>query len=206
MSALSRNARLTLLGATLFAATLPLACSTPTRVTSEWKDPSTVPKAMQKVVVVGLRLQPAARHMLEDKLVASLGERGTAAAPSYRVLGETLPDRETVRVMLEKEGYDAAFILSLRRIKETPNYVPGGTSTIWNGPYWGYSSVNDPGYVVTDQTVIFDSILWDLRDGKALWAATTETDNPTSGSDFVKSLTSELLPRLGQQGFIAPRR
>ncbi|MGZ3418617.1 MAG: hypothetical protein ACXVEE_12165 [Polyangiales bacterium] len=201
MSAALRNSRMALLGAAILVSGLPLGCSTPTKMTSEWKDPSRIAQPMQKIVVIGLRLPPAQRHVVEDQLVASLNAKGTPAAPSYRVLGDTLPDSSTARTRLEQAGYEGALVVSLRGVTETPTYVPGSTSTVWGSPYWGRTTY-DPGYVVNEKVVTFDSTLWDLRDGRRAWAATTETTNPDSGADSAKSLSKEIVPKLQELGVV----
>jgi len=208
MSLMSKNARLFLIratiGATVVGSSLALACSTPTKVTSEWRDPSRVPRPMQRVVVIALRLPSAQRHTLEDKLVASLGESGMASAPSYQLLGEALPDSATAHSVLTRAGYDGALVVTMLGITEEPTYVPGDAAMVWGGPFWG--SASDSGYIVTDETVAFDSTLWDLRDGKLAWTMTTETDNPKSAPDFAKSLSGQLVAKLVRLGFIARQR
>jgi len=179
------------------------ACSTPTSVTDQWKDPSYAAGPMKRVVVMGLRVPPATRHLIEDRFVADLAKQGVQSAPSYTVFGDQLPDRDTARATLVRGGYDGALVLRLHRVDETPRYVPGeGFYGAPYGPFWS-SSVYDPGYVVIDKTVIFESSLWALRDGKRVWTANTQTDNPSSSSDFAKSLSKEVLPELSKQGLLA---
>jgi hypothetical protein len=177
-------------------------CSTPTKVTDQWTDPSHVAGPMNKVVVFAQRLPPASRYILEDRFVGELEKRGVQAAPSYRVLGDELPDGEEARAMLAHAGFDGALVLRLERISERPRYV-GGYFYGPYGPYWWGTPMYDPGYVVFDETVNFETSLWDLRDGKRVWTANTRTDNPSSSRDFAKSLSKEVLPELSDQRLLA---
>jgi hypothetical protein len=57
--------------------------------------------------------------------------------------------------------------------------------------------------VVTDQFVKFETTLWSPSgDGKMVWSAVTQTENPSSGKDFVSSLTKSVVPALGKAGFL----
>ncbi|MGZ3418528.1 MAG: hypothetical protein ACXVEE_11720 [Polyangiales bacterium] len=199
-----RGTRVALIGAIAAACSLPIACSTPTKVTSEWSDPSRAQTPASKLVVLGLRLGPSQRRVVEDQLVSSLGEKGIAAVPAYRVFGEEVPDRESALSMLGGQGYDGVLVVRMRSVTETPVYVPGSSTGAvsgveWTNAYWGDpngGSVYDPGYIVWEKDVYFDSGLWDLRNGRRVWTATTKTENPSSSSDFAKSLSKKLIPRL----------
>jgi hypothetical protein len=58
---------------------------------------------------------------------------------------------------------------------------------------------------VTDETVVFETTLWDLRTGDRLvWTARTETLNPSNGTDFAISLKRAIDPTLAKEGFIVP--
>lgn len=204
MSLIHGKARIALLSCALCAAaSVPLACSTPTRFTSEWKDPSSANAHLSKVVVIALDLTPSQRRTLEDRMSAELIAKGTKASPSYSVLGDPLPDRETAKAFLQKTGYDGALVVRLHNVKQSEQYVNGPETTVWGSPYWGYST--QPGYYVPQQTVTFESSLYDLRDGRRIWTATTDTDNPSSHDDFAKSLSGEVIPRLEELGLVAGR-
>ncbi len=175
------------------------ACSAPTKMTDPWRDPSYRAGPMENVVVVGLRVAPVTRRLMEDRVVSELSKRGVHASPSYAVLGEALPDREA----LARRGFDGALVLRLHDINERSRYVPN--DRFFGSPYnyyWG-ASAYDLGYVVTDQIVEFETSLWDLRDGKRVWTANARTENPSSSRDFAKSLSQEVAPELSKQGLIA---
>jgi len=191
----------TLIGRTVAAvalAALSLGCgSTPTTVADQWKDPSYVAGPMKKVVVIGLRVEPATRHVLEDRFVSDLAAQGVQSAPSYSIFGEQLPDKETARATLARGGYDGALVLRLQRVDEKPSYA-----TPPSGPF-GATTAYDPGYIVTDEIVSFETSLWDMRDGSRVWTANTQTQNPSSGGDIAKSISKKVLPALTKQGFLA---
>jgi hypothetical protein len=87
--------------------------------------------------------------------------------------------------------------------------VPGVAGGFWDdnhGAGWG-GGLWDPGHVVTDEFVKFETSLWDGHgSGKLVWSATMETENPSSGKDFTGNLIEKIIPGLMQAGFVPRRR
>jgi hypothetical protein len=78
------------------------------------------------------------------------------------------------------------------------------TGPFWGsyyGPAWGYTGA--PTYVETDKVVRFETTLWDPQGGgKMIWSDLTETSNPSSTSDFAKSLTDHVVPAMAKEGLL----
>ena len=158
-----------------------------TSVTQVWNAPLAAPP-MRKIVVFAARTDEANRRALEDKLVAELAKRGVAA--------------------VQGRGFDGILVATLKNVRERLSYVPGTYSGgFWNDYYYGPGWTSwSPGYVRTDEIVNFETTLWDARaEDKLVWAALTKTVNPSSGRDFVKSLTDAVLPPLEKAGRIPPK-
>jgi hypothetical protein len=177
-------------------------CSTPTKVTDQWRDPSYAAGPMHRVVVIGLDVPPATRRLLEDRFASDLDKRGVQATASYTVFGDQLPDKETARATLASSGFDGVLVLRLQRVSDRARYVPG--DHFYGMPYTGYwgSNYYGSGYYVTDEIVNFETSLWDLRDGKRVWTANTRTENPSSGTDTAKSLSKKVVPELTKKGLV----
>ena len=180
---------------------LAAGCGTPTSTTQVWKAETVVRAPMRRVVVFGGGLSETGRRVMEDGFVASLGARGVAARPSYELL-PTLPDKDSARAAVEAAGFEGVLVATLHGIREKVSYVPGG-SGFWGGYYGGTWA---PDSVVTDRDRhCRRQRSRDLRAGGAgalVWSATTQTTNPTSAADAVKSLTKELVPKLSEGGLI----
>ncbi len=201
LSHLARAVSAAVVGLALIAPTT-FGCTTPTTMTDQWKDPSYAAGPMKKIVVMGLRLPPEKRRVVEDEVVADLRKQGVQATTWYQVFGDTIPPKEQARATLQNAGYDGVLVLRLERVTDRPEYVSGGD--FWGAPYgsfWG--APMDDGYVVNDETVSFGTSLWSVADGKRVWSASTETDNPSSSKDFADSLSDELVPALEKQGLVA---
>jgi len=180
--------------------------STSTEVTSAWKDPSYTAGPMKNIVVFGGRLDATNRRALEDGFASALSARGVRATPSYTLFPGALPATNDAQVALQKAGVDGVLVASMRGTSEKSTFVPGAP---YGGPFWGgyygpgWGGAWDPGYVITDQFVKFETSLWSPSgNGKMVWSAVTQTENPSSGKDFVSSLTKSVVPALGKAGFL----
>jgi len=186
--------------------TLLLAgCSTtPTEMTTVWKDPSYAAGPMKNIVVFGGRMNATNRRTLEDGFAAALSAHGVQATPSYTLFPGDLPAKQDAQTALQKAGVDGVLVADMRGEKTQSTYVPGPyAGPFWGGYYGGWGGAFDPGYVTTDKFVKFETSLWSPSGaGKMVWSAVTETENPSSGKDFVSSLTKSVIPSLTNAGFL----
>jgi hypothetical protein len=178
-----------------------LACSTPTTETNVWKSPTYAAGPMKNIAVFGGRVDPTQRHTLEDGFVSALSAYGVRATQSYTLFGDQVPpDQATIRAALKNGGYDGALVSTLKGVSERVLVAPDADwGTGFYGAYWGPGA---PVYAQTDQFVKFETTLWDPSSGKMVWSAVTQTENPTSGKDFVTSLTKEVVPSMAKAGLL----
>ncbi len=175
------------------------ACATETSTTSEWSSQVPASGPVKQVVVFGAGLDHSQRRVLEDQLSMSLSEHGVTAKPSYALFADSVPDRDAAHAALDSGGYDGALVAKLKKVRETPRYVPTGDG------FWGgyYGAGWDSGYYTTDTNVNFEVTLWDTRGkGKMLWSSTTTTLNPINSKDFADSLAKNVMPNLEKGGFL----
>lgn len=177
-----------------------------TSVTQVWKGEVAAPP-LKSILVFGARMDEANRRVVEDAMVAELRRRQIAARPSYELFPGALPDRDKARDAVKAAGIEGVLVATLRNVREQSTVMPstyyGGTglwSSYYGGPAWGYW---DPGYVVTDRLVSFETTLWSERTGdQLLWAAMTETKNPSAGKEFANSLTKAVIASLENEGLV----
>jgi hypothetical protein len=161
---------------------------------------------MTSVVVFGGRLSGSERHLLEDGYVAALTAHGVRATPSYTLFpdGRVGPEPNAIRTTLLSAGYDGALVSTMRGASERILVAPGAD---WAGGFDGaYSAGSPPVAAALDQVVAFETTFWSARSGQMVWSANTRTDNPSSGRDFVSSLTQTVVPSLADAGLIPPGR
>jgi hypothetical protein len=181
------------------------ACSTPTTMMDQWRDPTYAAGPMRNMLIVGGKMEPTNRRTVEDAFVTALAKRGVHATPSYEMFPGALPSKDEARNAVLKQGIDGVLVANERGIKETTTIVPGAyNSGFWGGYYGGWGTYS-PGYLQTDAYVKFETSVWDANQGKLVWSAVTETENPTSGKDFLKSLLKSVLPAMTTAGILPPK-
>ncbi len=187
-------------GATMALASTACSTAAPTKVTDVWRDPTYASGQMTNIVVVGARMTDTSRRTLEDGFVAALATHGVRATQSYHLLPDQIPSANDARAALRKGGFDGALVSTPRGVKEQVTVIPGGGFYDYWGPMWAGA----PGYVETDQFVKFETTIWDPNTGKMVWSALTQTENPSSGRDFITSLVKKVVPSMGAAGLIPP--
>lgn len=179
------------------------ACtSTKTSVAQLWSAPITS-SPMRKMIVMAARMDEASRRSLEDSVATELRNHGVEALVSYQLFPEKLPERDRAQAMVRSTGADGILTLEFSDVAQHVTYRPGGSETqFWDGYFasgYGYPG----GYVFTDEIVNLETTLWDARKGDTVvWAAMTRTTNPSSGPNFVKSVSGKVVPSLAKEGFI----
>jgi hypothetical protein len=197
----------TLLGpASLVAIIVSIAgCGTSTKTSNVWLNQAEISARgpLKSVLVYGESLAPESRQKLEEGLVISLRERGVHAEPSYAYWPNSPPVDSEVRAILAHHGFDGLLVTRMRGIKRQVDYVsPGPTLTAEAAE----STVpgTDSAYVDRDTYVRFDTTLREAKTGSIIWAADTQTVNPTSERSFVSSLSKELMTKLQGAGLVGP--
>lgn len=195
---------------TVAVALLALGCGTMTSTTNTWSATASVPRTIDRVLVFGAGMTETERRAFEDGLVDGLRKEGVDAIASYTMFS-TLPDRDRARAVAREAGIAGALVARVRGVRERQTYVPGHMSGgFWAGYYGpGWGGMYSPGYVVTDEIVMVETTLWDVRgngDGIHIWSSTTQTVNPRNTSDFAGSLAKEIVPNLLEADLVKSRR
>ncbi len=160
------------------AAVLITACSA-TKFTSIWRDEAYEGNPV-KVMVIGVSRTPARGRLFEDEFVKELEEQGIGAVAGYTVM----PDHPTVDIGAIRDkatgaGADAVLVTK-----------PIGTRTSTTGGPWG---------TYQDEYLDIQTNIYDVKSGKMVWTATSETlmtsyaSNEAQIRTFVKTIVKRLL-------------
>jgi hypothetical protein len=199
--------------APLLLAALVAGCSATTTFVNTWKAPDAAPLTLRSgdvVVAMVISRNEASRRSGEDALVAELSRRGLRVIPAYTVLSvEQAMQRESALATLRATGAVAAFVVRPLQATRTATYVPPTYGApvpygAW-GPYYGYgwAAPYSPGYVVTDTVLRLEVLAYDLRQEKLVWAGQSETTNPDSLDDFVRSVVKAAAREMTRAGVLA---
>ncbi|MGK9119488.1 hypothetical protein [Olivibacter jilunii] len=204
----------------VIAQALWLACGSSTRITASWIDPAIKgkPQANKTVFISALTRNMEVRTKLENALALQAEQRNIKAIKSSEHLRpdfyQELPPREKLLKTLKQSGADAILTVSLidkesetRYIRGNARYAPfpfyrwyGGFYSYYN--YW-YPIIYDPGYYVTDKKYFLETNLYDLETEKLLWSAQSQTVNPGSIDNFVKTYPTKLIEQMIKDGLIS---
>jgi hypothetical protein len=179
---------------------LPLIGCT-TTLNSAWVERERAGKPIRKTLVVGIAEREGQRRTFEDTFVQRLAQVGVQAQASYRVMPEGQPPtRDNVDAAVGNTDCDSVFVTSYVRTDRemvytepmTPYYGPGGY--YWDRHYsWYYGAVTTPGYWSEVTTVILENNLYDTATGKLIWSAESESFNPSSADEIVRTLADQVI-------------
>jgi hypothetical protein len=191
-----------------------VACSTTsTRFVNTWKAPDSAPLSVKRgdlVVCMVIMKEESARRSEEQVFCEELRKRGLRPIPSYTLIPtDQVQEREKALAAIQASGAAAVFTLRPVAVNKQQTYVPPtymgpGPYGAWGGYYgYGWDAAYSPGYVVTDTVVRVEMLVYDLRQGKLLWAAQSDTTNPGELDSFIVELVKQAAAQMAREGVIA---
>ncbi|HEY4698178.1 MAG: hypothetical protein A3J49_20185 [Gallionellales bacterium RIFCSPHIGHO2_02_FULL_57_16] len=195
-------------GLLILAAMLVTACAT-TQLNSVWKDPSYQTRPA-RVMVIGVAKKPLKRRLFEDEFVVQLKAHGTEAIASYTVLPDKKQDDQVVIAAKVKElGADTVLITRQVSKKTVKTYVPG--TVYYPPPYYGtwpdyygygYRYMYSPGYIAEDEYAVIETNLYETRNDKLVWAASSETVMSDSNQSLIKTYVGVMVNAMAGHGLL----
>ena len=192
------------------------ACAGSTKLVNSWKAPDAAPLTVKQgdlVIAMVMSKEETTRRTGEDLLGEELRQRGLRPIPSFTLIPtDQVDDREKAAALIQDSG--AVALISMRPIavnkQQTyvpPSYMgPGPYAGGWGGYYgygWGAAYNYSPGYVVTDTIVRVETLVFDLKQNKLVWAGQSETTNPDNLGQFMRDLVKEVGADMRRKGLIA---
>lgn len=190
------------------------ACAGSTKLVNSWKAPDAAPLTVKQgdlVIAMVMSKEETTRRTGEDLLGEELRQRGLRPIQSFTLIPtDQVDDKEKAAALIQDSG--AVALIAMRPIavnkQQTfvpPSYVgPGGPYGGW-GPYYGYGwgAAYTPGYVVTDTIVRIETLVFDLKQNKLVWAGQSETTNPDRLDQFMRDLVKAIGDDMRRKGVIA---
>jgi hypothetical protein len=180
-----------------------------TKLAQVWKAPQPGPPA-RKVLVVAVVPSETSRRMMEGTLSDRLNKRGLQAVPANSIApeGQAL-DRPKLEELVRREGFDAVLVSRYAGTTDSATYMPGGpvgsSASMGFYGYYGalYPTVYSPGYVVQNETVNVETMLYRSEGkGELVWSTTSETFNPTSPYKAIEDISGAVVERMAQDKVI----
>jgi hypothetical protein len=192
------------------AAAAIAACGGSTTFQSTWSDPGSGQLKLEegeKVIVFFATENTAKRRGLETALVNELNEHAVEGIASYSILPEEVgSDAGKGKPHIEKSGAAYALVMQItgqdQQITGTPSMGMGGFyGPGWGGWGWGWGGGTD---IRTDTLVGVQTLLYDLKADKLVWAGQSETMNPSKAESFARELIRAVGNELQKAGLVGP--
>ncbi len=188
-------------------ATLMLVACQTTSIKSAWFDPGYAGGPMRKIVVVGVGGNIADRRVFEDVFAQRLRAAGVDGIAGYSVIQDEARAAEApFTAAVEKSGAQGALMVRLLGV-DTKTQV--STTMISGGFGWGpYGGMYGPGWYPVTAVNQYDiatveASLYEVKTRRLVWAATTETLNPTSVAQEAPGYADLIIKQLAARGAIA---
>jgi hypothetical protein len=187
---------------------LVTACAS-TQLTSVWKDPSYQTRPA-RIMVIGVAKNPLNRRLFEDEFVLQLKAHGTEAIASYTVLPDKQQgDQAAIAKKVAELGADTVLVTRLVSKKIVQVYVPG--NPYYPPPYYGtwpdyygygYRYMYSPGYIAENEYAVIETNLYETRNDKLIWAASSETVMSDSDRNLIKSYIGIMVNTMAGHGLL----
>ena len=187
-----------------------------TKFKTAWKSPDATQITLgpgDTVLAMVITARDDSRNGAEAALAQELEKRGVEAVPAYTVIPKSLiQDAERARPYVEKAGCKYAVIMRVvgqdQDIKGSgPQYTSVYTGPYYGGLYGGYWGFGwgvayNAGNMEIDTKVSVETMFYDLRTNKLLWAGMSETVNPSTALKFIKDLVNKVGKEMKKQGLV----
>jgi hypothetical protein len=150
---------------------------------------------------------------MEAALANELSEHGLEGIPAYSVVPPSMAqDAAAAKPFIDKTGASYAVVLQVtgtdKKISSSPSMgygmwgAPGGFyGPGWGGYGWGWGGGQE---IRTDTLVGVQTLLYDIKADKLVWAGQSETMNPSKAESFVRELIRAVGDELQKDGLVGP--
>lgn len=195
------------------------SCSPVTRITGSWVDPAAKQKTLtgKTIFIASLTRNMKVRTELErglTELVALKNVKTVRGSDYFNPdFYKKLPTEKQLLSQIRSSGADAILTISLINKESETRYVPGRRIYApypyyrWYGGFYSYFDYwgpifYEPGYYVTDKRYFMETNLYTLPGNKLIWSAQSETVNPGSIDNFVRTYPQVLIDQMVKDGLL----
>lgn len=201
------------------ASLLLAACQT-TSIQSAWFDPTFSGGPMQKIDVVGVGSNLTNRRVFEDIFAQKLRDAGVDGVAGYTVIPDEARAAEApFTAAVTRTGAQGLLVVRLlgvdTRTQVTTTMVPVGSGFggggVWGGGMWGGGWAGGPfgptmmpvQDVQQYDLATVEATLFEVKTGRVVWTATTQTLNPSSVQQETPGFATLIIAQLKARGLIA---
>ncbi len=200
-----------LIGFVLASCLFIAGCSTSTQTVTSTTDADYEGAGFNNILVIGVANDYNNRSRFERILVAKLAQHNVTAVAYYRAIGGNEPiERESVRRLVEAEGFDAVLITRVLNRDIDANSKTGSAATKSvrkdDGALqlfrYDYQELNEPPILSFDVSVTLSSEVFDTSSRSLVWAIESEISKKEVVSQVVDDAVAIIVQRLQKDGLI----
>jgi hypothetical protein len=178
------------------------------KFTSTWTPPGLQAMSFvgQAVVALVISDDMSLRMSAEEALAGELTERDLRGLAAYRIIPrEELRDTARAKVWFERTG--ATGVVSMRLVDLSRESSPA--AVVWSsatyGSFWSYYPYSW-GNTITivpgrnDTRIVIETLIFDLKGDRLVWAGTSESTNPKSVRAVVEDIVDATADELRERG------
>jgi len=174
------------------------------------KDGSQLNFRGQKVAATVITDDTSLQMSGEEALVRELTSRGVTGVATYRIAPkEELKSAEKARPWFDKAGVAGVVALRPVAVERVKTYSPVVWASGYYQSYWGYydygwMNVGKVRATGTRTTVVVETLIFDLRRDKLVWAATATADTKDHKNlqAFIADLVKEAVEEMSKAKFL----
>lgn len=193
---------------TFAALALALSACQTTSFRSAWYDTSYNGGVLKRIVVIASDGTTSDSRVFEDIFVQKLNAAGVQGVPGYTTIPPGARGSEgPFAAAVAATGADGVLMIRLLRV-DTKTQV---STVMMPGPMWGPwgGFYGGPGWYPTTDVTQYDiatveSNLYQVSTKRLIWAATTETMNPTSVASEAPVFADLLITQFRARGLVPP--
>ncbi len=174
---------------------------------STWRAPEESPFAIagQKIAALYVSDVEATRRNAEEAMAGEINARGGKGIAAYSILdSESGQDRAKAFELLRQAGIEKALVMrTAAREREAFRPYPwvGSRFGSYWGPYgWGWGVAYDPADGYPETVVSLETRLYDVAKERLVWAAVSQSRNPSDGIGLVRKLAGEAFIQMEREG------
>ena len=196
------------------AITFMPGCTTSVLV-NQWNDPSFHGPALNRILIIAVRKDPARRRVWEDAFIRELAMHGVDATQSYRLFPDGLPDSTQIAGAVVSNGFDGVIITRRLPKAVSTQYVEGYVTKVpetrysqRKGEFYTYyHDVEHPGYVDTQKIANRSIDVWTAgKESWMVWSAVSQTPEPADAEAVHRDVVNLVTADLARKGIIRKAR
>jgi hypothetical protein len=178
-------------------------CGSKTKISFEWKDPDVQPTPFAKVVAIAMSQDNIVRRVAEKEFVSRLPKQTEGVAGYTLISDSDRGDVDKVRAILADAQVDGVAVFRMVSADTELQYNRGTVYyNFWGFYGWAWPMVYSPGYMMTEQVVRVESLIYSVESGKLLWSGLSKTTNPRSARTVIDDVVRAVVRRMKAMGYV----